>query len=254
VGLLTHTLLSPLGLGALLFVFAVLFWRWLGRVARVGLVAIGAILLALSTPLGANALIRLQEMRAPAADACTPAPDTIVVLAGGTAHPPRDANDFAALNAASLQRLFAAVALYDAGRGTTLAIVGTSDYDVPDSEVMAALATRLGVPRAAIRVETSSLTTWQNAERAAALSPPIARRIWLVTSAVHMPRALYAFRAAAFDPCAWPAYSQYRGPGGLAYLLPYGGAAAKAEDAIHEIAGEIAYRLGLRADHEVPAE
>jgi len=29
-------------------------------------------------------------------------------------------------------------------------------------------------------------------------------RIWLVTSALHMPRALVAFRAAGFEPCSYP--------------------------------------------------
>jgi uncharacterized SAM-binding protein YcdF (DUF218 family) len=168
------------------------------------------------------------------------------VLAGGMPLPPRDASDFRALGIDSLRRLIAAVNLFDERKATTLAIVGTSEYDIAESDVMSALALRLGVPAAAIRVEPHSTTTWQNATFAAALEPPLARRIWLVTSALHMPRALYAFHEAGFDACAFPAYTQHQGPDGLAYLLPYGASETKAEDAIHEIVGEIGYRLGIR--------
>ncbi|MBS0568150.1 MAG: YdcF family protein [Proteobacteria bacterium] len=244
--LLTSLLLSPLWLGGLLFVLGVALWHRLRRRLRIAVVVAGGLLLALVTPLVADALILWQESRAPSPQECASPPDAIVVLSGGMVSPPRDVQDFAALGTTSLRRLFAAVELFGSRHVTTFTVVGNSDYDIPQSEIMAELAVRLGVPRAAVRVETRSLTTWQNAVNAAALAPPLARRIWLVTSAVHMPRALYAFRAAGFEPCAWPAHSQYRAPEGpLTYLLPDASAARKAEDAIHEIVGEIAYRLGL---------
>ncbi|MBS0582362.1 MAG: YdcF family protein [Proteobacteria bacterium] len=243
---LASSLLSPLWLGGLLFVLGVAGWRRLRRGLRIAFVVAGALLLALATPLVAGRLILWQESRAPSPQECGSSPDTIVVLAGGMVSEPRDVQDFAALGAASARRVFAAVERHEAMPAKAFAVVGDGDYAIPESEIMAELAVRLGVPRAVVRTETRSLTTWQNAVNAAALTPPLARRIWLVTSAVHMSRALYAFRAAGFEPCAWPAQSQYRAPEGPpTYLLPDGSAASKAEDAIHEIVGEIVYRLGL---------
>ena len=70
----------------------------------------------------------------------------------------------------------------------------------PESSVMAELLQQLGVPAAAILQETRSRTTRENRD----FSLPILqangiRRILLVTSALHMPRALALFRATALD-------------------------------------------------------
>jgi len=251
------SIVSPLGFGTLLFLAVLPFWSKLPRLLRAIVIASACLLLVMTTPLGANALIRLHETGIEAAQACpSPAPTTVVLLSGGTASPPRDENDYRSLGATSLQRLFSAVELYQTQHATTFVIVGTSGFAAPDSIIMANLARQLGIPDSAVRVETRSLTTWQNARLTAELSPPVARRIWLVTSALHMSRSVYAFQQAGFEACAWPAYSLYRGPAGLGYLLPRGAAAAKAEDALHEIFGELAYRLGFhgRTDYAAAPE
>lgn len=241
-----ESIVSPLGFGTFLLALAALGWRRLPRIARGVVVAIAVVLFILTTPVGANALVRLNEARIGSAAVCAaPAPGTIVLLSGGTAQPPENLDDYGALGASTLHRLFAAVDLYKSVGADELVIVGTSGYAAADADIMARLAAKLGIAAENLRVEDRSLTTWQNAELTAALEPRIARRIWLVTSALHMPRSLYAFREAGFDPCAWPAYSLYRGPAGLGYVVPRGTATAKAEDAIHEILGEAAYRLGF---------
>jgi uncharacterized SAM-binding protein YcdF (DUF218 family) len=241
-----ESIVSPLGFGTFLFLLAALTWRRLPRVGRRAVIALAAILFILTTPLGANGLVRLNEARIGSAATCAaPAPSTIVLLSGGTAEPPDELGDYASLAASSLHRLFSAVELYRKVGASELVIVGTSGFATADADIMAGLAGKLGIEPGHVRVEDRSLTTWQNAELTAGLEPPVARRIWLVTSALHMPRSLYAFRKAGFDPCAWPAYSLYRGPAGLGYLVPRGSATAKAEDALHEIFGEIAYRFGF---------
>ncbi|HJT97103.1 MAG TPA: YdcF family protein, partial [Rhodanobacteraceae bacterium] len=95
----------------------------------------------------------------------------------------------------------------------------------------------------AIRAETGSTTTWENAARVRALEPALPSRIWLVTSALHMPRALIAFRAAGFEPCAWPGDYRASPFEGIADLLPHAGAIANADATLHEWVGEIVYRL-----------
>lgn len=237
-------MLSPLRLlllfGALCWIFQRLNWR---RARALCLVAV-ALLALLTTPLGANALVRLQEGRAPRPADCAGAPpQAVVVLSGGLVARPRDERDYAALGLASIQRLLAAVALQRSLGAVPLAIVGTSDRGVADSVILANLAHDLGADASTLQVETASLNTWQNAQASARLAPALPRRIWLVTSGLHMARSLVAFRAAGFDACADPVQPRYQAPDNLGYLLPAGSAVMKAEDALHELVGEVAYRV-----------
>jgi uncharacterized SAM-binding protein YcdF (DUF218 family) len=207
-------------------------------------VAAAAALVVLTTPLGANALVRLQEARAPAPEACGGAPpQAVVVLSGGLVARPHGERDYAALGLASIQRLLGAVALQRSLGKVPLAIVGTSDRGVADSLILASLARDLGADAATLQVETASLNTWQNAQASARLAPALPRRIWLVTSSLHMARALVAFRAAGFDACSYAVQPRYHAPDNPGYLLPTGSATMKAEDALHEFVGELAYRL-----------
>lgn len=242
---LVDAVASPLGGGLLL---ALLLWlgrhrlprRWL----RVGL-AVEVLCLLGSTPLGANALLALQERRALPAVACgAPTPRTFVLLSGGMRRPPRDADDVGALNDASTERTLDAAALVLSEPGAQLVISGgTRPGDVvAESTLMAALARRLGVPAAAIRSEGDSRTTWQNAMHVRALVPAVDDRIWLVTSAVHMPRSLIAFRAAGFTPCAHPGDFRAAPLREFTDVFPSGGAIAASAAVLHEWVGEIAYR------------
>lgn len=239
-------LLSPLGAGfALACVLLPLWSRW-PRWLRRGGIAVAAVLALLTTPLGGNALVAWQESRGTAAPACgEPAPVMIVVLGGGVRVPTDRVDDYAALSEASLHRIFAAVALYrrKPDPDTRLLITGGSYEGVAESVLMAQLATELGVPERAIEQETAARTTWQNAARVAAQTAQ--RRIWLVTSALHMTRARHAFVEHGFDVCTWPADSRYQSMRGIGYLLPHGSGVAKSEAALHELVGEIGYRLGL---------
>lgn len=237
-------MLSPL---RLLLIVGVAWWlaRRLGwHRVRAACIAAAALLVVLTTPLGANALVRIQEGRAPGAAACagTP-PQAIVVLSGGLVARPRGERDYAALGLASIQRLIGAVGLQRSLGAVRLAVIGTSDRGFADSVILANLARDLGVDASTLQVEAASLNTWQNAQASARLAPALPRRIWLVTSSLHMVRALVAFRAAGFDACAYPVQSRYHAPDNPGYLLPTGSATMKAEDALHELVGEVAYRL-----------
>jgi uncharacterized SAM-binding protein YcdF (DUF218 family) len=171
----------------------------------------------------------------------------IVVLSGGMRRDAKDAGDFGVLNIASLQRTLTGAELARRIPGAELVLAGGarigSGTDIAQGVVMANVAQQLGVPAAAIRTETTSTTTWENATNVRALQPALPSRIWLVTSALHMPRALIAFRAAGFEPCAYPGdvrTGRFEGP---AELVPSAGAIADTNAVLHEWVGEIAYRL-----------
>lgn len=236
-------LFSPLTWILLLALLLLLTWRRLPRAVRYAGVALEVVLLLLIAPVGANVLVRMIESRVPPPQTCpAPTPTTIVLLDGGTDRRPRSADDYAALDVNSLRRLFAAVALWQRTPHARLVISG-GGWGTPHSVLLRGLAERMGVPADAIEIEENSNTTWENALYTSRLSPPVPKRIWLASSALHLPRALGAFRAWGFEPCAWPTDSQYMpfslGPG---YFMPQSSSLAKADSAMHELVGALAYR------------
>jgi len=240
--------LSPLVLGLLL---VLVLWALRGRGPRWIRRLCGALIglcIVLATPIGANMLIAAGEYRAPPATGCAaPLPTTVVLLAGGIRRESDDPADVGALNEASVQRTLAASAMVLAQPGMQLVISGGFDKGlVAESTRMAELAVMLGVPRASIVTETTSLTTWENAEQVRATQPDLPPRIWLVTSALHMPRSLIAFRAAGFTPCSAPADYRAGRFEGFSDFVPRGGAISKSEAVLHELVGEIAYRWRTR--------
>ncbi|MDE2055579.1 MAG: YdcF family protein [Xanthomonadaceae bacterium] len=234
-----------------------LFWRRLPRGLRVAGVAIEVALVVLMTPLSANALSGWLRSRVPPASACTaPTPNAIVVLGGGAERRPMGSDDYAALHLVSLQRLFAGVALWRHMPGARLVIAGGSRGHIPEAMVLANLAAQMGVPTKAIEIEDRSSNTWENARNVAMLSPPVPQRIWLVTSSVHLPRALGAFHAWGFQPCAWPA-DAIRGASGLepGFIIPTGDSVETTTVALHELLGGVEYawlewRHARRSTHE----
>jgi uncharacterized SAM-binding protein YcdF (DUF218 family) len=243
-----HLLLSPLSWSVGVALLLALLWRWLPRALCLLGLAIETALVIAMTPLGANGVVRIIEARVPPVQSCAaPLPTTIVVLTAGLSRPAHSPQDFAAANLNSLHRLFAGVELWRRTPDARLVISGGGGYAIAESTVLASLAQRMGVPAAAIRTDTHSHNTWQNAQDVAALSPPVPRRIWLVSSALHLPRALYAFRVAGFEPCAWPSDSSYIPPNGSSfYYVPQSSSLVKMEEAMHELFGSWDYEWRAR--------
>lgn len=235
---------SPLTYALLLALVLVFSWRRLSRALRMAGVVLEAVLLISMAPLGANLLVWSVESRTPSQRSCPlPAPTTVVVLSGGTYRPPHSPDDFAALDASSLHRLFAGVALWRNTAGARMVIAG-GGRRIPESVLLSGLAERMGVPSDAIQMERHSHTTWENALYTARLSPVVPKRIWLVTSSLHMPRALGAFRAFGFEPCAWPGESLYQAfSPSIGYFMPQSSSLAKSDQAIHELIGGSVYRV-----------
>ena len=234
-------ILSPLSWAILLLLILVFTGRRLPKPLCVSGIVLEIIFLILMAPLGANALVRLIEWHGASGSCTKPWPGIVVVLSGGLDRQPVSNTDFGALNGESLHRLLAAVALWKRAPHALLVISGGGEYQVPESVLLAELAQELGVPAAMIKTEQQSRSTWQNARNLAALSPPLPKRIWLVSSSLHLSRALVAFRAFGFQPCAWSSGSQYVPPGGLGYFLPQSSALDKVESAIHEWLGSLEY-------------
>ncbi len=236
---------SPLPCALVLLVLLAVFWARLPGGVRWAAIVIEVLLVAVMTPLGADTLARMLEARVPPARTCAaPVPTTIVVLAGGFEYPPRSPDDYGALHQSSLQRLFAGVALWRRIPDARLVIVGGGGWRIREAVPMADLATRMGVPESSIEIEDRSRNTWENAQDVAALSPRVPRRIWLVSSGMHLPRALAAFRAWGFAPCAWPSdlpsARLQLWPGAF---IPQGQSVQRAGVALHELIGGVEYAV-----------
>jgi len=243
-----HILLSPLGGGLLLAAILLVAWRRLPRSLRALLIAAEILALLLCCPVGANLLVHAVESRV--SDACgAETPPTIVLLAAGLQRPAESSTDFAALEELNIDRLLAARTLWQRTPGATLVIAGGGPWSIRESVVLRALAEQLGIPADAIRNEANSQNTWENATELRRLGPePLPPRIALVSSALHLPRALVAFRANGFAPCTVVSDSMYAPPGdGIGYFLPQSSALVKSEFAIHELIGDVVYRWRARA-------
>lgn len=222
---LVGALVKPLGLLwlALLGVAAVAAWRGCRKLAW----ALGGLWLAFTLVtnvwVGA-AMMGSLERRAPAFDeAAAPRFDAVVALGGGTFRPEggraqlRDGGD----------RVFRAAQLWHAGKAERLVAIGSPVAGMERARDAAGetveLWTSIGVPRSAIEILDGPRTT---SEEIARLAREAEKRGWkriaVVTSAWHLPRALRLARAQNLDVVGVPCdtRSEYS-PWSLVWVVPH---------------------------------
>ncbi len=200
-------LLSPLTIVLALGLLALLLAT--RRHAR-GAIACGACALALlwiaSLPVVADALVRSIESHYPARSAAAmPKADAILVLGGALsgAWPPLRPTFTLGPSAG---RVWEAAALYRAGKAPWVVISGGNqpgtDGQQAEGDAIADMLMVLGVPANAIRRETTSRNTRENAANVRDVLRSVgAKRVLFVTSALHMPRAVKTFEKIwASDP------------------------------------------------------
>jgi uncharacterized SAM-binding protein YcdF (DUF218 family) len=123
-----------------------------------------------------------------------------------------------------------------------------------EAAVIPALFEKLGVPPDRITLESRSRNTAENAVYSKALAAPKPGERWLlVTSAMHMPRAIGAFREAGFPVEAYPVDYKTNGwqdLGGLVGSLSAG--LRQTDTALHEWIGLLAYRLTGKSSALLP--
>lgn len=224
---------------------------------------IGVCLIVLSTvlllvigysPLG-NIMMGALEDRFPKWDASRGAPDGIVVLGGAIGPEMSLLHDEPALDEAaeritaigSLARRYPhARIVYSGGNGALVAPQGT------EAEYALRLFLSIGISRERITLEDRSRTTAENAAFTKVLVQPKPGERWiLVTSAMHMPRAIGSFRHAGFPVEAYPVDWRTGGR-----LHPFASAArglARTDAATHEWAGLLGYWLTGRTERVFPA-
>jgi uncharacterized SAM-binding protein YcdF (DUF218 family) len=129
------------------------------------------------------------------------------------------------------------------------------ETSVPEAPIAGRLLESFGVAQDRITLESASRTTDENATFTRRMvSPKPGERWLLVTSAVHMPRAIGVFRAAGFDVEAYPVDWRTRGwvDAGLPIDAMSAGL-ARTDIAIHEWTGLVTYWLTGRSSALFPA-
>lgn len=201
ISLLGYLLLPPaiLIFSAFLGLFLNLRWRTLGGALLTGSLVL---LLSFSLPVSAYLLIIPLESTHPALNIDTigiqDRPRAIVVLGGGRY---ADAVEYHGdtVDASTLQRLRYAVHLHkQSGLPLLLSGGGKSGEKIPEAKLMETVLTS-DFKLQARWLETSSRSTYENAMQCKQilLNQGI-RRIYLVTHAWHMPRAVWSFEHAGF--------------------------------------------------------
>lgn len=208
--LLEHLLLPP-GLGLLLLLLGFTLrpvWRATGRL----LLVLGFLFaLATSLPLVAQQLAATLERPFQQQALALERAEALVVLGGGRVYAQREYADDVPSGMA-LERLRYAVRLHRAS-GLPMLVTGGSTSPIDrrsEAELMAEVLLR--DYRIAPRwLETKSRNTCENATRTAEiLAEEGLRNVFVVTHAMHMPRALRCFRDAGLNPL--PAPMGFRGP------------------------------------------
>ncbi|MEE4303032.1 YdcF family protein [Wenzhouxiangella sediminis] len=243
-----NVLHSPLFLALVAATLAMLAARFSRRLLFATALGFMLLFLGLTTPLGANLLVRMVEATPPHGttemqEAC-PDSRTLVFLSGGVRRPAADTGDFGALTAETIDRVLTLQA-DSLPADWTLVISGGGPFRVPEAAIIAALMRSLDIEPARMLVESSSTSTRTGAAEVAELLLPEAPRIVLATSALHLPRASWTFRKAGFEVCPWPLNSRYVPVRSVTGLLPQSTALDKSERALYELLGQLYYRLTL---------
>lgn len=247
-------LVSPLGFSLSLVLLALLLIRLHRR--RWGATCLGAAVFWLglwSLPVVSDALrlsLEGQFKNQPLAD--LPEADAVVVLGGGITPVPLDwpYPDLAG----GADRVWHAARIYQAGKVPRVIISGGRlpwlGERTAEAEAMRQFLIDLGVPEDALLLEDQSRNTHENAIYTAQLLQERALdRVLLVTSALHMPRALATFRAAGVNAVPAPTdFEVIPEPSHLLRWLPDAGALSASTRTLKEYLGLWVYRWRGWAD------
>jgi len=246
----------PLGLACLLLLLALTIRH--RHKLRTGLIIASIFILWLSSTTGfSNLLARSLEYRYPSQEDY-PIVDVAVVLGGGTepAVLPRPSVE---VNSAGDRVLYAAQ-LYREGKAGKLLLSGgeiswLNEGSTTPAEDMADLLEFIGVPQEALVLETESKNTYENALYSAEiLNTMEVDRILMVTSALHMPRAVALFEKQGLEvipvPVDYNITEDASAPDGTSRLqlkfmdiIPQSGNLSLTTNALKEYLGYFVYNL-----------
>jgi uncharacterized SAM-binding protein YcdF (DUF218 family) len=216
--------------------------RWMLVASVILITAVGVL------PIGTGLALPLED-RFPRWDSRKGLPTGVIVLGGGVIKTEVSVSRGEIIVGESADRLIAAVELARHYPSTHVMFVGTNEADF-----VIRFFENLGVVRDRIIVETKSRNTAENAVFAKQLAMPKPDERWLlVTSAMHMPRAVGAFRKAGFVVDAYPVDYQTVGAQGLwTFSASLMGGIGMMDRAVHEWTALLVYWTTGRISEPFP--
>lgn len=218
---------APLGLGKI----------WWSLVTFTGLYFI------LASPFTANFFLRQFEQYAAAqAMRCPGRPprgSVFIVLGGGVSKGARSPDDIGWLHLSTMRRVIAGAREAGTVPGSVLVLSGGGNSNgIAEASLMAAMAEETGVPRSAIEIDRKSTNTLESARNLKRLLGASEQKpVYLITSAIHMYRALEDFRFWGLPVCADPVDFRQVDASWEELFLPRLTALEKTAAALHEAVG-----------------
>lgn len=167
--------------------------------------------------------------------------DIIVVLGGGI-YPVGGPRKDPEASGTTYSRLFNGVKIFKKSNAKFLVLSGKGE-----AEVMGDLAVKIGVPQDKIIIESRSKNTMEHAIELRRLFPQTKRvRIGIVTSALHMPRAILSFKKIFADDTILPipvGYTYSLSEYNIRSIIPSAEDLSTSSYAIHEWIGMIWYKV-----------
>lgn len=247
-------LIFPDGFTCILLMVVIFTLRRKPRLALGAATTALVLLFLASTPMVSDLLVGVIEGRS-LPQIPLPSADAIVVLGAGAwpAEPPRPTVE---VSGATANRLLYATKLYREGKAPTVILSGGQlpwRKDLPpESAGMAEVIEIMGVPSSAVVQEPESANTYENAVRTKAiLEQRNLHRILLVTSALHMPRALFLFRQQGVEATSAPtdfisvstSSDRFSWTEDIISLLPSAQALQLTTQALKELLGSAVYHM-----------
>lgn len=217
----------------------------LGRARWLLVAALVATYLSSTTVIGNALVARLERRHPPPTTIARPTGgDALVVVLSSGSSRKRGSGWEVRLDAAGWERLHAGLRLWREVGGRILFAGGpTPDGRSSEAASMAEIAAAAGVPQSAIVVEGQSRNTHQNLEFSRELLAAHRGRVWLVTSAMHMPRAVAVAERLDLTVEPYPCDARALELRHFYAWVPDNGGAMLFGDALHEILGLAYYRL-----------
>jgi len=205
-----------------------------------------------SAPIVANAVIRRLEgeYAPPVLQEADRNPENLIVVLTAGWFRQNGADDEVKLGEDGWERLDAGVTLWRRIGGTLLFVGAPAPDGIGPSvaEAMSGVARTLDVPASALAVETRSRNTYENFTFSLPLLRAHADHLWLVTTAMHMPRAMGVASHLGLHPVPAPCFFQADTPAPWETWLPTVLGPPLFEAAMHEVIGREVYRWRGWAD------
>lgn len=224
--------------------WVILAWQRHPRLARSLLVACTALLYIASTPYFVDGAFTQLEQRDAALRAPLPAAEAIVILGGGSYFNAPEYGGANTVSEAALPRVRYGAHLY---RATQLPILvtGGAMQDGASSEAAQmrdVLEDDFQIP---VRwLEEHSINTLENARNSYAILQPLGiHKIYLVSSASHLPRATRVFEQAGFTVIAAPTAFNTPDTFGVMRFVPRAKTLLASKIFMHELIGLLWYRI-----------